>query len=184
MLVDGLCERHLDCRSMTGPDPADWQAIVARSRERIADKKARLDALGLPVPGDGASFPERYDHLVREIGDLLEEIPEIETEPLGTSGLRIRFAPTEREVRVTPLEEQGLVHFVFAHTTLGTLHRAEHHASRPFGGVRPDVPKLLRQLLNFLIEGIEPRWLEHRTREPKVREGTDGESVVLELPLD
>lgn len=161
----------------------EWQEIVARARERIAEKQARREAMGLPVPGDGAGFSERYEHLVQEMEDLLEEIPEIDTESLGTSGLRMRFGPTEREIRVTPLDDQGLVHFVFAHTTMGTLHRAEHHASRPFGAVRPDVPKLLRQLLNFLIEGIEPRWLVQKPppAEPTVREGT---SPVLELPLD
>ncbi len=168
---------------MKDREPSEWESVVARARERISDKQARREAMGLPVPGDGASFDERYDHLVKEMDDLLEEIPEIETESLGTSGLKIRFSPTEREVRVTPLDEQALVHFVFAHTTLGTLHRAEHHASRPFGAARPDVPKLLRQILNFLIEGIEPRWLVQRPpAEPRVREG--GDSPVLELPLD
>lgn len=169
---------------MSLPDPADWDAFVARARERIADRKARREGTGTPYPGDGASFPERYGHLIEEMADLLEELPEIEVESLGTSGLKLRFAPTEREVRITPLEEQALVHFVFAHTTLGTLHRAEHHASRPFGQIRPDAPKLLRQILSFLIEGIEPRWLSQRHSEPRVaREGVP-EDEVLELPLD
>ena len=170
---------------MNAPQPPDWEAFVTRARERIADRQARREAMGLPYPGDGAAFPERYEHLVQEMADLLEELPEIEVESLGTAGLRIRFPPTEREVRVTPLEEQALVHFVFAHTTLGTLHRAEHHASRPFGQVRPDAPRLLRQILNFLIEGMEPRWLSQRPpTEPRVtREGTP-EGEVLELPLD
>lgn len=170
---------------MNAPEPSDWEAFVARARERIADRQARREALGLPVPGDGASFTERYEHLVQEMEDLLEELPEIEVEARGTSGLRLRFPPTEREVRVTPLDEQALVHFVFAHTTLGTLHRAEHHASRPFGQARPDAPRLLRQILTFLIEGIEPRWLSQRvTGEPRVaREGSTTD-VELELPLD
>jgi hypothetical protein len=168
---------------MNAPEPSDWEAFVARARERIADKQARREAMGVPYPGDGASFTERYDYLVQEMADLLEEIPEVEVESRGTAGLRIFFSPTEREVRVTPLEEQALIHFVFAHTTLGTLHRAEHHASRAFGQSRPDAPKLLRQILNFLIEGIEPRWLRQRPPETGVREGTTADEV-LELPLD
>jgi hypothetical protein len=172
--------------AVTPPElPADWDAFVARARERIAAKQARREASGIAVPGADATFQERYEALIQEMSDLLEEIPEIGAEPQGTTGLKIFFAPTEREVRVTPLEEQALVHFVFGHTTLGTLHRAEHHASRPFGAGRPDVPKLLRQLLNFLIEGIEPRWLTERPPEfPRTaREGTV-EDEVLELPLD
>ena len=165
--------------------PTDWDAIVARARERIAEKQARREAMGIAYPAAGAAFADRYEALVQEMSDLLEEIPEIEVEPHGPAGLRLRFPPTEREVRLTPLEEQALVHFVFGHTTLGTLHRAEHHASRPFGDGRPDVPKLLRQLLNFLLEGIEPRWLTERTdaRPRAAREGSP-EDEVLELPLD
>lgn len=168
---------------MSLPDPADWDTFVARARERIADRQARREGAGNPYPGESASFQERYAHLIEEMADLLEELPEIEVER-GTSGLKLRFAPTEREVRITPLEEQALVHFVFAHTTLGTLHRAEHHASRPFGQIRPDAPKLLRQLLNFLIEGIEPRWLSQRSTEPRVAREGPVEDEVLELPLD
>jgi hypothetical protein len=169
---------------MSVAEPSDWESVVARARERIADRQARREAMGIAYPEDGAAFPERYDHLVGEMADLLEEIPEIEVERLGTSGLKIRFPPTEREVRVTPLEEQALVHFVFAHTTLGTLHRSEHHASRPFGQLRPDAPRLLRQILNFLIEGLEPRWLSQRPSEPRAAREGSPEGEVLELPLD
>jgi hypothetical protein len=109
----------------------------------------------------------------------------VEHELHGPTGLRIRFAPTDREVRVTALEDQDLVHFVFGHTTLGTLHRAEHHAARPFGDGPPDVPRLLRQILSFLIEGVEPRWL---TRRPapghEVRDDEDPKTEILELPLE
>lgn len=142
------------------------------------------------VPVDpGASFRERYDHLVDELAAVIEEIPELEVEPQGTDGLRVRFPPTDREVRITPLEEQSFVHFVFGHATVGTLHRAEHHASRPFADAPPDVPRLARQLLDFLIEGTEPRWLSQRpepTEErerprPRSEEEPDG---TLELPLE
>lgn len=165
--------------------PAQWDAIVARARERIAAKQARLEAKGWAYPGTGSSFQERYEALIEELGDLLEEIPEIEAEPHGPAGLRIRFAPTEREVRITSLEEQALVHFVFGHSTLGTLHRAEHHASHPFGPKRPDAPRLLQQILDFLIEGREPRWLTRRPSgmPPAAREGPS-EDETLELPLD
>lgn len=171
---------------MTATDPtADWDAFVVRARERMSAKQAHREAMGLAYPGTGASFQERYEALIQDMADLLEEIPEIEAEPHGPSGLRIRFAPTDREVRITSLEDQALVHFVFGHTTLGTLHRAEHHASRPFGPDRPDAPRLLRQILNFLIEGSEPRWLSRRpsAAPPAAREGSS-EDEALELPLD
>lgn len=168
------------------PEPAsEWDSFVTRARERIAAKVARREAMGIATPGADASFPERYEALLQEMTDCLEEIPEIEAEPHGPAGLRLHFPPTEREVRVTQLEEQALVHFVFGHTTLGTLHRAEHHASRPFGQSRPDVPKLLRHLLNFLIEGVEPRWLSERpSTEPRTAREGESRGETLELPLD
>ncbi|CAN5164922.1 hypothetical protein BH18GEM1_BH18GEM1_20550 [soil metagenome] len=168
-----------------GGSTPDWKEFVAEARERIARKVERAEEARAAAPGADAGFTERYRHLLGEIGDLLEAIPEVLQEPHGPSGLRIHFAPTEREVRITPLEDQGLVHFVFGHTTLGTLHRAEHHASRPFGDGPPDAARLVRQLLAFLIEGAEPRWLTHRPPpdSPAVRE-TDPGSAVLELPLD
>ena len=172
--------------AVTPPDPpADWDAFVARARERIAAKQAQREASGIAYPGADATFQERYEALVQEVIELLEEIPEIGSEAHGPMGLKIFFAPTEREVRITPLDEQALVHFVFGHTTLGTLHRAEHHASRPFGAGRPDVPKLLRQLLNFLIEGVEPRWITERAPDvPRVAREATVEDEILELPLD
>jgi hypothetical protein len=115
---------------------------------------------------------------------FLEELPQVEHEPHGPAGLRIRFAPADREVRLTPLEDQSLVHFVFGHTTLGTLHRAEHHAARPFGEGPPDVPRLLRQILSFLIEGVEPRWLTHRPAPEATSRGETPITEILELPLD
>ena len=85
----------------------------------------------------------------------------------------------------TALEDQALVHFVFGHTTLGTLHRAEHHAARPFGDGPPDVPRLLRQILSFLIEGVEPRWLTRRAAPSHtVRDDQDPKTEILELPLE
>lgn len=164
--------------------PADWSEFVVRARERIAEQKAQRERDGgAPSPGPEAGFLERYDHLVAELSDLLAAIPELEIEPHGPSGLRIGFPPTHREVRVTALEEQGFVHFVFGHATLGTLHRAEHHATRPFGDARPDVPRLARQVLAFLIEGVEPRWLTHRPAEPPTAR-EPGPDETLELPLD
>ncbi|MFN2383132.1 MAG: hypothetical protein ABR559_02585 [Gemmatimonadota bacterium] len=138
-----------------------------------------------PTPDPDSTFPERFEHLVRELTDLLDAHPEIEVEPQGTEGLRMRYDPTDREVRLTPLEEQALVHFVFGHTTLGTLHRAEHHASHPFGGRSPDVPRLWRQIEAFLVEGIHPRWLTERPApdSPAARR-PDESSAILELPLD
>lgn len=182
---------------MNPPDSAgperDWQALVAEAKERIAQKKARLEAEGLvETPDTEAGFRERYDHLRDELGQLLGEIPELEVEPHGADGLRVAFPPTEREVRITPLDEQQFVHFVFGHATLGTLHRAEHHASRPFADQPPDLPRLARQLLGFLIEGREPGWIrsgQGSVREPRGagsdREPEDeGEGEELELPLD
>lgn len=137
--------------------------------------------------GSSAGFLERYDRLLAEISELLEAIPEVQQESQGPSGLRVRVADSDREVRITPLEEQALVHFVFGHSTLGTLHRAEHHASRPFGDRPPDTVKLIRQILAFLTEGAEPRWL---TRRPPpagsgVRETDESPALdELELPLD
>ena len=164
---------------------SDREAFVAEARERIARRRSRRPEGASAGPGTEATFENRYTHLLKEIEDLLEELPEIEREPLGPAGLRIRFGPTDREVRITPLEDQSLVHFVFGHATLGTLHRAEHHASRPFGDGPPDPERLLRQILGFLIEGVEPRWLNRRppAGSSSVREPTP-ESAVLELPLD
>lgn len=162
------------------------EAFVREARQRIQARREALERRGLePPPGPEATFEERYRHLLGEIGELLEELPEIDADPHGPAGLRIAFSPTEREVRITPLEDQRLVHFVFGHATLGTLHRAEHHASRPFGDGPPDPVKLLRHILAFLVEGIEPRWLTHRpaAESSEVREH-DPASAVLELPLD
>lgn len=167
------------------PSASDWAAFVAEARGRIARRQERRQEGGQRGPGAEASFGDRYTHLVRELADLLEELPEIERDPHGPAGLRMRFAPTDREVRITALEDQSLVHFVFGHATLGTLHRAEHHASRPFGDGPPDAERLLRQILAFLLEGAEPRWLSRRPAgdSSAVRESSP-ESAVLELPLD
>lgn len=184
---------------MNPPDSADpdrdWQALVAEAKERIAARKARLEEERLvETPGADAGFRERYDHLLDELNQLLVEIPELEVEPHGPDGLRVRFPPTDREVRITPLDEQQFVHFVFGHTTLGTLHRAEHHASRPFADQPPDLPRLARQLLNFLIEGHEPGWITHRAgavrespsgdESAERAEADSGEGEELELPLE
>lgn len=163
-------------------DPSDRAALVRELRERVTAREERRDAV---LPDSGASFQERYDHLLGELVDVLGQIPEIDTEPIGTTGVKLVYEPTEREVRITALEEQGFVHFVFGHATLGTLHRAEHHASRPFGDTPPDVPRLVRQLIGFLVEGAEPRWLSERPEPGSSAtraERTGGET--LELPLD
>ena len=163
-------------------DRSDRAALVRELRERVTAREERRDAVR---PAADASFQERYDHLLGDLVDVLGQIPEIETEPIGTTGLKLAYEPTEREVRITALEEQGFVHFVFGHATLGTLHRAEHHASRPFGDAPPDVSRLVRQLIGFLVEGAEPRWLSERP-EPESSatraERTGGET--LELPLE
>lgn len=161
--------------------PSDRAALVRELRDRVSAKEERRDVAHPPVD---ASFQERYDHLLAELVDVLGRIPEIETEAIGTAGLKLRYEPTEREVRITALEEQGFVHFVFGHATLGTLHRAEHHASHPFGDTPPDVARLVRQLIGFLVEGAEPRWLSERpepdsTATRAERPGGD----TLELPL-
>jgi len=162
--------------------PSDRAALVRELRERVSAREERREAAH---PAADASFQERYDHLLGELVDVLDQIPEIETEPIGTTGVKLRYEPTEREVRITALEEQGFVHFVFGHATLGTLHRAEHHASRPFGDARPDVPRLVRQLIGFLVEGAEPRWLTERPEpeSPATRAERAGEET-LELPLE
>jgi hypothetical protein len=134
-------------------------------------------------PAPSADFKPRYDHLVGGLELILGVVPEVEHEPLGSSGMRIAFPATEREVRITPLEDQELVHFVFSHAALAG--RAEHHASRPFGDVRPNTPKLAAQILAFLIVGDEPKWLTHRpSADSSVVRETGVHSEVLELPLD
>jgi hypothetical protein len=134
-------------------------------------------------PGPGAEFKPRYDHLVGSLELVLESVPEVEHEPLGSSGTRIAYPATEREVRITPLEDQELVHFVFGHAALAG--RAEHHASRPFGDVLPNIPKLAAQILAFLIVGDEPKWLTHRPpADSSVVKEAGVDSEVLELPLD
>jgi hypothetical protein len=166
----------------TDPEsPSDRAALVRELRERVSSREQRREAAH---PAIDASFEERYDHLLGELVDVLGRIPEIETEPIGTSGIKLSYEPTEREVRITALEEQGFVHFVFGHATLGTLHRAEHHASHPFGETPPDVSRLVRQLIGFLVEGIEPRWLTERPEpdSPATRAERPGEET-LELPL-
>lgn len=163
------------------PDPSDRAALVRELRERVS---AREERKGAAQPTADASFQERYDHLLSEIVDVLGRIPEIETEPIGTTGVKLRYEPTEREVRITALEEQSFVHFVFGHATLGTLHRAEHHASHPFGETSPDVPRLVRQLIGFLVEGIEPRWLTERPEpESPASRAERPDAETLELPL-
>jgi len=165
----------------------EWEEVLEEARERIAARQERLSRAERQAKprAEGDSFRERYGHLLEDLRSFVEELPQVEHELHGPTGLRIRFAPTDREVRVTALEDQDLVHFVFGHTTLGTLHRAEHHAARPFGDGPPDVPRLLRQILSFLIEGVEPRWL---TRRPapghEVRDDEDPKTEILELPLE
>ena len=142
-----------------------------------SDPDPRRDA-----PDTDATFRDRYDRLIRALLDLVELEHDVVCEPVGTHGVRLWLPDTNREVRITAIEEQSRIHFVFGHTTLGTMHRAEHHASRPFADRAPDVPRLLFQLLDFLKQGTEPRWLTRRpgtgdrAREP----GPDDE---LELPL-
>jgi hypothetical protein len=161
-------------------EPSDRAALVRELRERVTAREERKG----PAPAADASFQERYDDLLAEIVDVLGRIPEIETEPIGTTGVRLRYEPTEREVRITALEEQSFVHFVFGHATLGTLHRAEHHASHPFGEASPDVPRLVRQLIGFLVEGIEPRWLSERPEpEATASRAERPGAETLELPL-
>ena len=163
------------------PVPSDRAALVRELRERVSAREERRDVAHPPVD---ASFQERYDHLLAEIVDVLGRIPEIETEAIGTAGLKLRYEPTEREVRITALEEQGFVHFVFGHATLGTLHRAEHHASHPFGDTPPDVARLVRQLIGFLVEGAEPRWLSERPEPDSTATRAERPgSETLELPL-
>lgn len=163
-------------------DRSDRAALVRELRERVTAREERREA---GRPAADASFEERYDHLLGELVDVLGQIPEIETEPIGTTGLRLGYEPTEREVRITALEEQGFVHFVFGHATLGTLHRAEHHASRPFGDTPPDVSRLVRQLIGFLVEGAEPRWLSERPEpESSATRAERAGGETLELPLE
>lgn len=160
----------------------EWKEVLEQTRAKIAERQELAEQTPEGEPS-GAGFQDRYDRLLEDLRGFLEELPQIGHEPHGPKGLRIHFAPTDREVRMTALEDQAMVHFVFGHMTLGTLHRAEHHAARPFGDRPPDVPRLLRQILSFLIEGVEPRWLTHRT----VPDSTDREGPapeVLELPLD
>lgn len=159
--------------------PEEWKETLERARESIAARQPRAS----PDHEPEAGFHERYERLLADLGNFLEELPQIEHEPHGPAGIRVRFPPTDREVRLTALEDQGLVHFVFGHATLGTLHRAEHHAARPFGERPPDVPRLLKQILSFLVDGVEPRWLTHRPAPPA---GGRDEAApeVLELPLD
>lgn len=163
------------------PSP-DRAALVRELRERISSREARREAAH---PTAEASFQERYDDLLGELVDILGRIPEIETETIGSAGIRLAYPPTEREVRITALEEQGYVHFVFGHATLGTLHRAEHHASHPFGEAPPDVSRLVHQLIGFLIEGMEPRWLSERPEPgtPAARADRSPDET-LELPLE
>lgn len=164
---------------------AEWKEVLEQARRKLADREERAARAG-GGDAENAGFRERYERLLEDLRGFLEELPQIEHEPHGPAGLRIRFDPTDREVRMTALEDQALVHFVFGHTTLGTLHRAEHHAARPFGDRPPDVPRLLRQILAFLIEGAEPRWLVHRPP-TGVADRADGPAArpeVLELPLD
>ncbi|HEY7471505.1 MAG TPA: hypothetical protein VIE68_04075 [Gemmatimonadota bacterium] len=162
------------------PDPSDRAALVRELRERVTSREERKSA----APDADASFQERYDDLLAEIVDVLGRIPEIVTETIGTTGVRLRYEPTEREVRITALEEQSYVHFVFGHATLGTLHRAEHHASHPFGESTPDVARLVRQLIGFLVEGIEPRWLTERPEPDSTASRADRPGAeTLELPL-
>jgi hypothetical protein len=170
---------------MMGPPDAgsaeERRALLSEILDRVetdAEKRSIPDG-----PGPGADFKPRYDHLVGGLEVALDAVPEVEHDPKGPSGMRIAFPTTEREVRITPLEDQELVHFVFGHAALAG--RAEHHASRPFGDVLPNIPKLAAQILAFLIVGDEPKWLTHRPpADSSVVKEAGVDSEVLELPLD
>ena len=164
--------------------PEEWRQVLEEARQRIAARQERAFQAA-PAPAEPETgFRVRYERLLEALQVLLEELPQIEHEPHGPMGLRIRYAPADREVRLTALEDQALVHFVFGHTTLGTLHRAEHHAARPFGDRPPDIPRLLRQILAFLIEGVEPRWLTRRPAPESTDHDRPPATEILELPLD
>jgi hypothetical protein len=170
---------------MIGPPDAgsaeERRALLAEIRDRVeahAEKRSTPEG-----PGPDADFKPRYDHLVGDLDVLLEAVPEVKHEPHGPAGMRIAFSSTEREVRITPLEDQELVHFVFGHAALAG--RAEHHASRPFGDAPPNIPKLAGQILAFLITGAEPKWLTHRPpADSSVVKEPGADSEILELPLD
>lgn len=154
--------------------------LLAAVMERV-EAHDRTRERPAPPPTE-ADFDDRYEHLVHELRDLLGVIEEVERHALGRLGIRFSLAEADREVRITSLEDQERVHFVFGHPALGR--RAEHHASRPFGDRTPDVLKLAEQVLAFLITGTEPRWAIHRTARSSRPHQRVEEDPVLELPLD
>lgn len=162
-------------------EPADvGPELLATITERVEEHDRTRERL--PSPPAGAGFDERYEHLLHELRTLLDVVDEIDRDALGRSGVRYTLPEVEREVRITSLEEQELVHFVFGHAALGR--RAEHHASRPFGDRAPDILKLADQILAFLIHGREPRWAVHRTARTSRSSSRVADDPVLELPLD
>ena len=172
------------------PDPSDApdslpapESFIAGVRRRFAEKRARL-APHPDAPGSDDHFEEKYRYLVNGLRRTFEEVrePGLEVETFGSSGLRIAFrvldpqygdSPVvDREVRISRVDATEEVHLVFS-----SWQRAERHAT--FKLARPRLPSLEAALVDFLVEGIEPRWLDHRRRRRgSARPGPDDDAAA------
>ena len=176
----------------------DREQFIAGVRERLAEKRARL-APHPEGPGSDEDFERKYRFLVEGLRRTFEAVgePGLEVEAFGSSGLRISFrvfdplrddAPVvEREIRVSRVDATEEVHLVFS-----AFQRAERHAT--FKLTRPRLRQVEAAFVDFLVEGIEPRWLSRPPRAGSEEDteleagaaepGRKAEQRTLELPFD
>ncbi|HEY7529221.1 MAG TPA: hypothetical protein VIC56_00935 [Gemmatimonadota bacterium] len=171
------------------PEPSETAAsaqapetFVEGVRRRFAEKRARLAPAPEP-PGSDDHFEEKYRYLADGLRRTFEAVgePGLEVDTFGSSGLRIAFrvldphhgdSPVvDREVRISRVDATGEVHLVFS-----SWQRAERHAT--FKLARPQLPRLEAALVDFLVEGIEPRWLDPRRRRRSGDRGAPDEDAA------
>jgi hypothetical protein len=169
-------------RSETTPPPPAPESFVEGVRRRFAEKRARLAPAPDP-PSPDHHFEEKYRYLVEGLRRTFDAVgePGLEVDTFGSSGLRIAFrvldpqhddSPVvDREVRISRVDATGEVHLVFS-----SWQRAERHAT--FRLERPQLQRLEAALVDFLVEGIEPRWLDPRRRRRGVERGAPDEDAA------
>ena len=158
------------------------ESFVAGVRRRFAEKRTRL-APDPEAPGSDHHFEEKYRYLADGLRRTFEAVgePGLEVDTFGSSGLRIAFrvldsqhgdSPVvDREVRISRVDATEEVHLVFS-----SWQRAERHAT--FKLARPQLARLETALVDFLVEGIEPRWMDPRRRRRAAPRGGPDEDAA------